>query len=478
VQDFTVSVNTGPEILFINVPSLIVNALSGSDQVTLQTPAPNNAIWDVDVTVNGGAPAGDTDRLIVQTPGAGVETATYTPTAFDGGTLNLTSLSSLVTINTTEVLIYDGQGDNDSLTVVGNGAGDTIVHTPGANNQAGSFLVNDLLAISYQNLGGAGSLTADGAGGTDDTLVYNGTSGNDNFTIGAAGQVTLNSRLVVNSANIEALWLEGFNGDDRFTLAPAISASVYTTMYLNGGDQASAAGDRVDLVGTTGVDAITISGQTVSLGGKSVVGNGIEDLRLDALGGTDTLTYNGVGGVTENISVVGSTTGGSGKISVPGVVNLSFTKAEHIVVNGNVGDSDTLTFVGTNNPDKFQIHLEAAGSAAAPVLELQNGGTLLTLDNYTTISTLKVNGLDGADTFNVYTADIGVGRNLFVDGDLPAGKKKATDNLNIFYTPPRPSIIHSAATQDPDAGLVDLAYGTARYLVQYDGIEQVVIARV
>ena len=48
------------------------------------------------------------------------------------------------------------------------------------------------------------------------------------------------------------------------------------------------------------------------------------------------------------------------------------------------------------------------------------------------------------------------------------GKKKSTDNLNVIYNSPKPRIIHSAATQDPDAGLVDLAYGTARFVVQYD----------
>jgi len=453
VQDFTVSVNTGPELLFVNVSSLTVNALSGSDQVTLRTPAPNNAVWEVNVTVNGGPPAADTDRLIVETPGAGAETAVYTPTAFDGGTLDLVSLSSLVTINTIEVLIYDGQGDNDSLTIVGTGGDDTIVHTPGAGDQAGSFLVNSLLALSYQNLGGGGSLTANGAGGTD-TLVYNGTVGDDIFTISSTWQVNLNSRLVVNTADVEVLSLVGLAGIDR-----------------------------VNLVGTGGNDDIIINGQTILLGGKAINTSGIEDIRLDALGGTsDRITYNGVSGVTENITVSASGIAGSGQISVPGITLVNFSNVERIVVNGNAPtatETDTLTFVGTEAVDIFNINLAAAGTEGDPVLRLQNSlaASLLTLENYTNFNTLRVLGLDGADTFNVTVAATGPNRNLFVDGGQPAGKKRSTDNLNIIYTAPRPRIIHSAATQDPDAGIVDLNYGTARYVVGYDGIEQVVIRR-
>jgi hypothetical protein len=63
------------------------------------------------------------------------------------------------------------------------------------------------------------------------------------------------------------------------------------------------------------------------------------------------------------------------------------------------------------------------------------------------------------------SGDLSPSRNLFVDGGLPTGKKKSTDNLNFFYTPPRPRIIQSVATQDPDAGLVDLNDGTARFVV-------------
>src|SRR5262249_10272834 len=42
VQDFTVVVNAGLEILFLDQPTLTVNALGGSDTIVLRTPAPNN----------------------------------------------------------------------------------------------------------------------------------------------------------------------------------------------------------------------------------------------------------------------------------------------------------------------------------------------------------------------------------------------------------------------------------------------------
>src|SRR5262245_21395506 len=136
IQDFTGVVNAGLEVLYLNQPTLTVNALGGSDTIVLRTPAPNNAKWDVDVTVDGGPPsAGDpagSDRLVVETAGPDDETATYTPTAADAGTLNLTSLDSLITMKQIEELLYDGEADNDSLKVLGTDGDDAITHTPGA----------------------------------------------------------------------------------------------------------------------------------------------------------------------------------------------------------------------------------------------------------------------------------------------------------------------------------------------------------
>lgn len=487
VQDFTAVVNAGLEILFLNQPTLTVNALGGSDTIVVRTPAPNNAVWNVDVTVDGGAPsAGDpsgSDRLVVETPGGAAETATYTPTAADAGTLDLTSLSSLLTISQIEELLYDGEADNDSLTVAATGGDDVITHTPGTTDQAGAFQVNGLLPIAYQNLGAGGSLTADGAGGAD-TLVYFGTNANDTFQVpNAAGNVALNSRLVVTTTSVETLTMEGLLGDDLFDLVPVITSLVYGRVNANGGGEASATGDRTS-VRTTGTgDAIGISGQVITVGGKVVASSGVEAISLNAAAGIDVVTYNGVAGTAEAINFISSGVKGQGQISVPGVTLVTFTGVERLVANGNTGvdgDEDTFTFTGTNAVDRFLINLAAAGTAADPVLRLQNAAgtsTLLTLFNYTNFNTLNVKSLDGNDVINVYTSATGPSRNLFVDGGAPTGKRKETDKLTVFYTPPRPRIIHSTATQNPDAGLVDLDYDTARFLVQYNDVEDVVIKR-
>jgi hemolysin type calcium-binding protein len=481
VQDFTVAIDTSPEILFINTPSLGVNALGGSDEVVLRAPAPNNAVWNVQVTIDGGPPSAS-DTLVVETPGAAAETVVYTPNASDGGTLDLNSLTSLVTLTQIEHLLYDGEADGDRLTVTGTSSDDTFVHSPGAGNQAGAFALTalpspDLLGLSYQNLGAAAVLAVAGADGND-TLVVNGTATNDSFTVNAAGIIALNSRVPIGSTGVEILTLEGLDGDDTFTLQAPVGAGPYTTVNLLGGAQASIGLDRAFLVGTAGADTFLVNGAAIG----NITLAGVEDSQLNALAGSDVLVYNGVPGIVESIRLAASGAAGGGQLNVPGVVQITFTNLERVDVNGNTGasgDEDTLTFAGTNAADVFQIDLAAAGTDADPIAELQDGAgtTLLTLRNYTNFATLRVEGLEGGDTFNVFTDATGPNRNLFVDGGLPAGKKKQTDQLNIFYTPPRPHIIQSAATQEPEAGLVDLDYGTARYVVQYDGMEDFVIRR-
>ena len=108
-----------------------------------------------------------------------------------------------------EELLYDGEADNDSLTVVGTGGDDVITHTAGAGNDEGTFRVNTTLALAYQNLGAAATLDVDAdADAGSDEFVYVGTILGDRFTVNAAGNVALNARLSVAIVNANTLTLE------------------------------------------------------------------------------------------------------------------------------------------------------------------------------------------------------------------------------------------------------------------------------
>jgi hypothetical protein len=480
VQDFTVAVNAFPEILFIDTANVLIKALAGDDLINIIAPAPNEAVWDVDVTVDGGPPSAS-DRLVVETPYVSSDTAIYTPTGVDSGEIDLVNLSSLIAISGVEELVYDGRNDDDTLTVLGTSGDDVIVHTPGANNTSGTLAVNDLLALEYQDLGLGATLTVDaGDPAASDVLRYDGTALNDVFIIGTTQTVTLNARLALNSANVETLQLEGLGGDDIFRLVPAVQSSPYATLLLNGGSHASAAGDRADFIATGGDDSLALSGQNFTAGSVNVNGTGLENINLGLLGGADTLTYNGVLGVTDDVQVIASTTAGNGQIKIAGLAQYTFTGGEFILANGNVDEPDTLTFIGTNNPDTFRIDTNVpVGSVGSPVLKLTNAAaaTLLTLVDYTGFNTLNVLGLDGADRFNVYTGPV-YGRDLFLDGGTPTAKKKLTDKLYVYYVMPRPHIVHSTAIQGPRTGLVELDYGTSETFVKYAEMEDVIITKV
>jgi Ca2+-binding RTX toxin-like protein len=85
-------------------------------------------------------------------------------------------------------------------------------------------------------------------------------------------------------------------------------------------------------------------------------------------------------------------------------------------------------------------------SEGAPAAVSTLGTTSTVLAGGIHADTLRVRGLEGTDTFNVTIAGNGQSHHSLVDGGLPSGKKKSTDNLNMLYTPPRPTIIHSPAT--------------------------------
>ena len=333
------SVNDGPEILFVNTPTVNVDGLSGDDVITVRAPAPNGLPWNVTANLTGGPPSAVSghggDTLVVETPASvpAPQTATYTPATSDTGSLVIQPVNATINILSTaipgqgnpivggnggiETLIYDGEGGNDLLVVQGDGAGagtnDRFVHTPGAAIDAGAVAVNSLLAIAYQNLGATGTVTLDGQAGTN-TLVARGYNSNDAFTVAATtGTVDLVSYLGNHvdliRANLQTLTLDGLDGDDTFTLNAPLP---YATVNVWGGNPA-AGSDAVTYNGTVGTDTLALTlaaagdvllDTTVALAPVTTNLINVEDLTVASAGGVDTLSVTEFGTATDLQNVI------------------------------------------------------------------------------------------------------------------------------------------------------------------------------
>ena len=184
------SVNDGLEVLYIDTPSIIVNALSGDDVITVRTPAPNDAVWDVDVTINGGPPTAS-DKVVVETLYVGDETVAYTPTGINSGLLDISSLSSPITLTDVEELIYNGSSidDSDSLDRHHRQRRHRPRRQPGRRRRHPVDVNgNALLSLTYLHVL---SVTVTGT-----TAVIQGTSANDTITVDAVtGVVTVTNLL-------------------------------------------------------------------------------------------------------------------------------------------------------------------------------------------------------------------------------------------------------------------------------------------
>jgi hypothetical protein len=394
VQDFTVSINGGPEILFIDEPELYIDALAGDDDIVIRTPAPNLAAWDVNVYVAGGPPSdganNEGDRLVVETPGT--QTVEYTPTGSDTGTIaidtsDVGTLDTLITIapfvffcddpvgdpieftytssdGGVELLEYDGEDGDDVLTIIGTDQADTIVHTPGETTDEGSLRVNNWLRLDYQNVGVGASLTVDGAGGID-TLVALGTSLSDTFDVEAGtGSVlltnSLGSRIALQQTNVELLTLEGLGGDDSFVLNSTLP---YEVVNVHGGEP----------------------------------------------GGSDSLSIVGAAAVDETFVVNPGSQPTNGEVLVDAVVN-AYTGIEHLYLAGNAGDLDALTI-----NDDLRDNLWTVSAGFVGDLVQIDGRESIDVSDFDTIS---LDNIFGSDRFEVYPTNlVSFATSLTINGD-------------------------------------------------------------
>jgi hypothetical protein len=120
-DDFTVSVDGGPAVQYENFAAAALLGLAGDDEFALDI----NTLSATVLTVDGGQPstAGDTVTVTGRTGVGATNAATWSPTAgsVDDGVLEIEGLTGGlgIVVLDMERLVYDGEEDNETLTVVG-----------------------------------------------------------------------------------------------------------------------------------------------------------------------------------------------------------------------------------------------------------------------------------------------------------------------------------------------------------------------
>jgi hypothetical protein len=284
VQDFTTTVNAGVEVLWLDVASVSVQAGSGADRVVVLAPAPNGAVWNVAVSVDGGpAPAGS-DLLVVGTP-ASTDTVIFSPTGVSSGTLTIVNLATVIAITGVEEVVYDGEAGGDYLEVRGTSGNDVVVHRPGVAGDEGQIWVGSLLPLRYEDLGAGGLVLIDGLAGQDE-LLYEGTAGADRFVV-AFGQVVLNARVPVEPVDVEVWRLAGLSGADRFE----VTAQAGVTVVVEG--DGSGGGDVLVFTGSGGAVTVDLGAGSIEdagvPGSPDVLFRGVVVVEVDASGGAFSL---------------------------------------------------------------------------------------------------------------------------------------------------------------------------------------------
>jgi len=372
-----VSVDNLEPINFINKASLTINALAGSDEISLNNP--NVPTGLTGITVSGGDPTAS-DKLIVNGTAA-QETITYMPdvTPVANNTVAITALPT-VHFSGIENLVINGQGGNDTLKVVTPAGPDTVTLTPGAAADSGDITVTNTTGgtvnasatpLSFTNLGATGNLMLlDGTGGAStDTFVYNGTPANDTFTVAATGAVTLNTQIAVNTPGVAKLVLDGLGGTDTFNLFAPLPATLASTTI-----EADAV---VNLAGYGTPIGVTLGGtaQQVTGGGLGVV-NLPATATVNVTNGAGAVTVSGTAGLP-NALVVTPTGLNSAQIQDNGpALLLNVTTTGALTVQGAGGPLDSVTINGTPGNDTMQL----SGGPLAPQVAFLPTGSLKTIN--------------------------------------------------------------------------------------------------
>jgi hypothetical protein len=221
---FTVAATGAVPVSYSGLATFIVDAKEGDDDVTVAPIAPGGAALTIPITIIGNSPTAATgDQLTVEGSAAG-EIIAVDLTA---GTVTV-GAAAAITFTTTELLAISALGGNDTLAISGSAS---YEYTPALAPDAGTIQTTNL-PIAFTGLFGGETITVTGIGAAD-SLVANGTPTNDLFNVAAtSGNVVVNGRVTLSPSGIETLTLNGYDGDDTFTIGGPLP---YTTTNIAAG---------------------------------------------------------------------------------------------------------------------------------------------------------------------------------------------------------------------------------------------------
>src|SRR5581483_11162039 len=403
----------------------------------------------------GGDPTAS-DTVIVN-GSSSQDTITFKPTAFDAATVT-GAQPVLVTITTAEAVVINGLGGGDLLHVQTPAGVNVVTYTPGNTVDAASVQVDSLVPMSFKTIGSTGNVFIDDFSGTRvDTLIYNGTSADDTFTVGTTGGIDLNShvppaptiksQIHVSTPGVANLTLNGLDGNDTFNVT---GAQPFANITLAGGlstgvDTANLTGDGTAAFVTMGAAVVNITGGGLGTTGMILLGVEVGNL-------SDSAGNISIYGSTAQDSIhVTPTAANSAKITFDGFsTTLNTTNTGKLtIVENHTGDNDLLIFHGTGLNDTINVVRDPSDTT------VQNVGLKLVHITTADVESLYIAAGGGDDTINVSGTG---GPVLTLDGGLHSNG----DTLNIFNTTAGSSTVTPGATGD--AGVVSTPDGDIAFL--------------
>ena len=294
-----------------------VNAGDGDDSVTIDA---IDDLWEVHTDL--GAADGDLDRVVVNDSDEGYQSSIgnfgrlsvlaavyatfdgYEPT--DRLRLNGNGGEDILSASTDLMAITLDGGDDTDVVLGGPGrdtliGGDDFDDIKGGRGDDTVYLGADFDRFSWAP--GDGSDTVDGGPGSRDSLSFLGSADAETFELAGDRFTRDVGNIVMDLDGVEIIDAQAGPGADTFRIADSSVGELNASLAPGSGANDP---DRIEIEGTEGDDAVTVTGKKVVWGAATVTGLpvklgvsfaqiGFDTLAIDTLGGDDSVDTSGLG---------------------------------------------------------------------------------------------------------------------------------------------------------------------------------------